>query len=199
MRRVQFYKYQEMSSTIPGASMKNSSIHIRRANSSDVILLSEFGAITFSDSFAADNRAEDMQAYLAAAFSPEKQAEELADPSSLFLIAEIEGVTAGYARLLEGSYPQSVTGSRPIELVRIYAGKEWIGHGVGAALMEACLQEAAHRGCDTIWLGVWERNERALSFYRKWGFYMVGNQAFLLGSDPQTDVVMQRTVVASVL
>jgi diamine N-acetyltransferase len=199
MRRIQFSKYQAMSSTIPGESMKNSSIYIRTANSSDAILLSEFGAKTFSDSFAADNRAEDMQAYLAAAFSPEKQAEEVADPASLFLIAEIEGVTAGYARLLEGSYPEVVTGSRPIELVRIYAGKEWIGHGVGAALMEACLQEASQRGCDMIWLGVWERNERALAFYRKWGFQAVGKQTFLLGSDLQTDVVMQRVVVASLL
>jgi GNAT superfamily N-acetyltransferase len=179
--------------------MKNSSIHIRTANSSDVILLSEFGAKTFSDSFASDNRAEDIQAYLAAAFSTDKQAEELADPSSLFLIAEIEGVTAGYARLLKGSYPQVVTGSRPIELVRIYAGKEWIGHGVGAALMKACLEQAAHKGCDTIWLGVWERNERALSFYQKWGFYAVGKQTFLLGADLQTDVVMQRAVVVPVL
>jgi diamine N-acetyltransferase len=195
MRKFQFYKYQQMSSTIPGESMKNSSIHIRTANSSDVILLSEFGAKTFFDSFAADNRAEDIQAYLTAAFSLEKQAEELADPSSLFLIADIEGVIAGYARLLEGSYPQAVTGSRPIELVRIYAGKEWIGHGVGAALMEACLQEAEQRGCDTIWLGVWERNERALSFYQKWGFSAAGKQTFLLGSDLQTDVVMQRAVV----
>jgi diamine N-acetyltransferase len=169
-------------------------ICIRQAGSSDNVLLAEFGASTFSDSFAADNRPEDIQAYLVFSFSPEKQAEELADPSSLFLIAEINQQTAGYARLYKGQAPKSVTGRSPIELVRIYAAQAWIGRGVGAALMKACLTEAERYGCDTIWLGVWERNPRAIKFYQKSGFVEVGTQPFRLGADLQTDVIMQRPV-----
>lgn len=169
-------------------------ISIRTATPADNVRLAKFGAKAFADSFAADNTPEDMAAYLAAAFSPEKQAAELADPNSLFLIAEIDGEMAGYARLLEGPAPESVTGEHPIELVRIYAGREWNGRGVGAALMRACLEEAAHLGCDAIWLGVWERNERAQAFYRKWGFETVGTQPFQLGQDVQTDHIMQRSI-----
>jgi diamine N-acetyltransferase len=174
--------------------MEHTHIKIRFAIPDEHTLLSEFGARAFYDSFAADNRPEDIQAYLSTAFNAEKQAEELADPLSVFLIAEIDGEMAGYPRLLEGQPSPSVTGKRPIELVRIYAGKAWIGQGVGAALMKACLEEAAQIGCDMIWLGVWERNERAIAFYRKWGFVEIGTQLFRLGTDMQTDVVMQRAV-----
>jgi ribosomal protein S18 acetylase RimI-like enzyme len=69
-----------------------------------------------------------------------------------------------------------------------------MGKGVGAPLMRACLEEAARRGYDAIWLGVWERNERAQEFYRKWGFEEAGTQAFQLGAEMQTDLLMQKTV-----
>src|SRR5512135_2212766 len=117
---------------------KNTGISIRYAIAADNGLLAELGARTFYDTFAADNTPENMRAYLAASFSPEKQAAELADPLSVFLIAEIEGKAAGFARLKEGRPAAGVTGLRPIEIVRIYARKEWLGQGVGAALMQAC-------------------------------------------------------------
>jgi ribosomal protein S18 acetylase RimI-like enzyme len=85
-------------------------------------------------------------------------------------------------------------GAHPIEIVRFYSVKEWIGRGVGAALMEACLGEAARRDCDMIWLDVWEQNPRAIAFYRKWGFEVVGEQAFQLGEELQRDLLMQRPV-----
>lgn len=169
-------------------------ITIRIAQPDDNRLLAELGAETFSDSFALDNTPEDMQAYLAQSFSPELQAAELAEPGSIFLIAEAGGQTAGYARLLEAPVPPGVTGERPLELVRIYARKAWIGHGVGSTLMQACLDEAARGGYDTLWLGVWERNPRAIAFYQRWGFETVARQPFRLGGELQTDLVMQRSV-----
>jgi diamine N-acetyltransferase len=141
-----------------------------------------------------NNRAEDMQAYLAEAFSPEIQAAELADPASVTFIVDIEGNFAGYARLKEGRPRVEIIGFRPVELVRIYAEREYIGRGIGSALMQASLEESARRGWDTIWLGVWERNPRAIQFYEKWGFSVAGQQTFKLGEDLQTDLVMQRGV-----
>lgn len=176
--------------------MKKAKINIRYATTTDNVLLAELGARTFYDSFAADNTPEHMAAYLAASFSPEKQAAELADPSSVFLIAEVEGVVVGYTKLKEGEPAAGITGLRPIEIVRIYAGQEWIGRGVGATLMQVSLNEAEKRGCDTIWLGVWEHNRRARAFYRKWGFVEVGTQIFQLGDDLQNDLLMQRSVKA---
>jgi ribosomal protein S18 acetylase RimI-like enzyme len=167
---------------------------IRRATIVDARLLAELGARTFSDTFAADNKPEDMAAYVASSFNPARQTEELVDPRSIFLIAEIDGRAAGYARLYAGDVPPGVKGAMAIELARLYVDQEWLGRAVGEALMKGCISEAQRAGCRTLWLGVWEHNERAKAFYRKWGFNEVGTHIFQLGSDPQTDLLMERSI-----
>ncbi len=167
---------------------------IRYASTGDAALLAELGRRTFYDTFAVDNTPENMNAYLTSAFGLEKQAAELADPSSVFLIAEIDGSAIGYAKVQRSEVPVEVTGPRPIELGRLYTARDWIGRGVGAALMQSCLDEAQKLGCETIWLGVWEHNLRARAFYTKWGFIEVGSHIFRVGDDPQTDLLMQRAV-----
>ncbi len=167
-------------------------VSLRRASPADNELLAAIGAQAFADTFAADNAPEDMAAYLAGAFSTAKQAAELADPRGLFLIAEAGSQTAGFAHLRQGPPPSPALGQRPLEIARLYALRGFIGRGVGAALMAACLAEAEQRGCDAAWLGVWERNARAIAFYARWGFMQTSTQSFRLGGDLQRDIVMQR-------
>jgi ribosomal protein S18 acetylase RimI-like enzyme len=69
--------------------------------------------------------------------------------------------------------------------------QEYIGKGVGRELMAAAIREAGQRGCDSVWLGVWEKNPRAIAFYKKWGFQEVGSHVFQLGDDLQTDFIME--------
>jgi ribosomal protein S18 acetylase RimI-like enzyme len=164
---------------------------IRRATVADAALLAELGARTFAETFGPVNKPEDMTAYLEATFSPAKQTEEIVDPLSLFLIAESDVAAIGYARIKASRVPECVNCEKPIELVRLYVADEWLGCGVGAALMAACINEARELGYRTFWLGVWEHNQRAQAFYRKWGFKDVGTQIFQLGGDAQTDLVME--------
>jgi diamine N-acetyltransferase len=170
---------------------QNLEVTIRRANRDAASLLAELGARTFAETFAADNTAEDMAAYIAASFGLAQQTAELDDLESIFLIAEVGGVAAGYAKLHPGEPPPGVEGERPIELVRLYVLREWIGRGVGQVLIRACLDEARQAAYQTIWLGVWERNARAQAFYHKWNFRVVGEHVFQLGSDPQRDLLME--------
>jgi ribosomal protein S18 acetylase RimI-like enzyme len=174
--------------------MSNPEIIIRYATPADAALLAELGARTFTETFAADNTPENLAAYLQSAFSPALQAAELADPSSCMLIAESGSVAVGYARLRAGTAPAEVGDAQALELQRIYVLRDWVGHKAGAALMQASLREAAARGHRTIWLGVWERNARAIRFYHKWGFEQVGSHVFQLGDDPQTDLLMRRSL-----
>ena len=169
-------------------------VTIRRGTLADAALLSELGARTFSETFAADNTPEDTAAYIAASFNLAQQTAELADPESTFLIAEVGGLAAGYAKLHASEPALGVDGAKPVELVRLYVSHEWLGRGVGGALMCACVDEARQAGHRTMWLGVWERNGRAQSFYRKWNFRVVGEHVFQLGSDPQRDILMERSV-----
>ncbi len=177
-----------------GQGSDTGTIAVRLAGPADAQMLAELGALAFAHTFGPDNTPEDMDAYLRQAFGPHIQAAELAEPGSEFLVAEAGGEAVGYARLREGAVPEAVQGANPIEIARFYARPDWIGHGVGAALMRACLARARQRGKLTLWLDVWERNLRARSFYAKWGFHEVGTQPFRLGADIQTDILMERSV-----
>jgi len=84
-----------------------------------------------------------------------------------------------------------------IEIERLYAAKEFIGRNVGSKLMECCLQQAFDEGFQLVWLGVWEHNLRAISFYEKWGFEKFGSHPFMLGKDLQTDLLFKKTINAS--
>ncbi len=172
--------------------MHTPGLAIRPAVMDDAPVLADLGARTFRDGFGPENTEADMTAYLRRSFSPEIQAREITDPASRFLIGHIDGSAVGYARLKLGAAPTCVSGIRPVEIARFYADTAWIGKGVGAQLMAACLDEARGLGRDVIWLGVWERNPRAIAFYSKWGFRGVGEQEFMLGDDLQHDVVMER-------
>jgi GNAT superfamily N-acetyltransferase len=175
-------------------SVAGGGIEIRSALAGDAGLLAALGLETFREAFAEFSPPDDMAAYLAASFGPGVQAAELAEASSLFLIAQIDANPVGYARLRLGTPPGVALGQRPVEIVRFYSRKEWIGRGVGPALMRACLREAGRWECDRIWLGVWDLNHRALAFYRTWGFEKVGVRPFRLGHDVSTDLIMQRPV-----
>ena len=166
---------------------------IRAATPADAVGLAEFGARTFFETFAADNTPEDMARHLASAWSPALQDAELRDPLLDTLLAvDPRGALAGFAQLRADCGPACVRTSRPAELKRFYVDQPFHGRGLAQALMEEVERRARARGADELWLGVWERNERAQAFYRKCGFEKVGTQVFVVGSDPQTDLVMLR-------
>ena len=169
-------------------------LRIRRGTVEDAALLTELGARTFAETFAPDNTPEDLAAYMAASFNLQQQTAELNDPASTFLIAELDGRAAGYAKLHDAEPEKGVEGTKPVELVRLYVSREWLGRGIGAQLMRACLDQARQAGHETIWLGVWERNARAQAFYRKWNFRPVGEHEFRLGTDLQRDILMERAL-----
>lgn len=167
---------------------------IRRGAPEDAEVLSALAAKVFHDTFAVHNSPEDMKAYMDDAFAVERIREELGDPRAVVLLAYVDGELAGYAKVFDGETPESVPGASAMELSRLYADGRWHGRGVGAALMAACLDEARRAGRETIWLGVWERNDRAIAFYRKNGFVACGSHSFWLGADEQTDLLMARPV-----
>lgn len=170
-------------------------MNIRYGTTADAIMLSELGARTFYETFAKDNTAENMSAYLKASFSPDIQFVELSAVNNIFLIAEVENTPVGFAQLVLNSREGTLNGVRPMEIRRIYAVQEYLGKGVGSELMSACIQEARQKGCDSIWLGVWEKNQRAIAFYKKWAFQEVGTYIFQLGDDPQKDFILERMLV----
>ncbi len=170
-------------------------IRIRSGTRADAALLAELGACTFRDAFGPYNRPEDMALYLGRTYGLPQQTAELTNPDLTSLIAEVDDDPAGFAQLRSGKPPACVQGPDPIELWRFYVDRAWHGQGVAQVLMAAVRREAVNRGGRTLWLAVWERNERAKGFYRKAGFLDAGSQPFILGEDHQTDLVMVRDLV----
>ena len=168
------------------------SIMIRDGMATDATALSELAARTFRDTFAADNRPEDMALHLAHAYGTFQQQKELVDPDIATLLVEVDGQLAGYAQLRSGVPPACVTGEEPVELWRFYIAQPWQGKGVARALMRRVESEAYRRGRRTLWLGVWEHNERAKVFYHKNGFIDVGSHVFMVGTDSQADRILIR-------
>lgn len=171
-------------------------IKIRTATLSDSEILAEIARKSFYDAFAdhPKNAPGDMQSYMDGAFTVEAISAELSDKDSIFFVAEIENKIVGYAKLKQNSREEEISGENPIELVRLYSLNEFIGKGVGKSLMLKCLDFAKEKGHDIIWLGVWEYNYNAQKFYAKFGFEKCGEHIFQLGSDPQTDWLMERAV-----
>lgn len=166
---------------------------------------------TFRDTFASMNTAEDMDRHCRQSYGASIQAAEIADPARVTLVCEtligeslinedLISKTAGelvaYAQLRWGNAPACVQGQAPGEIQRLYVAHEWHGKGLAQQLMQACLDEMQKRGNDVIWLGVWEKNPRAIAFYQKFGFVEVGDHSFALGGDNQRDIVMARTLPA---
>jgi len=173
--------------------MDVSSLTIRRGAPADAPAIAALARRIFHESFAADNRPEDMAAYMALAFGPEQQRRELSDDARTYFLAEHAHALVGYALVhAGGEVPDCVIGRPCVEIVRFYVDRPWHGAGIATPLMLACEGEARRRGARAMWLGVWERNSRAIGFYTKRGFRDVGSHHFVLGTDVQTDRVMAR-------
>jgi ribosomal protein S18 acetylase RimI-like enzyme len=172
-------------------------LKVRLATIDDAERLNEAAARMFESTFGPDNTPEDMASYLASAFTFEKQRAELADPDRVALILDANGTVAGYATMHRGVRSDGVLGERPVEIQRIYVDRDHHGTGAAKSLMDACVAQARQWKCDEVWLAVWERNARAIAFYKKSGFQRVGTQDFKLGSDLQHDHVMARNLSSS--
>lgn len=172
----------------------HSPILIRQAAAADAKLLTDLAYTTFWDAFAhhPKNAPDDLAHYMRQAFSLEQITAELSEEKNIFLIAELENETAGYAKIILDNIEPGITAERPIELNRLYSHQKFLGRGVGQTLMDACFERAREENRDVMWLGVWEYNPRAQRFYEKNGFRVVGEHTFQLGSDPQTDLLMQK-------
>ena len=165
---------------------------LRRCTPEDLDTLRALSARTYSETFADQNTPENMAAYLNAAFDREKLRGELLDKNSTFYFLYSGGELAGYLKLNEGPSQTDLHDAESLEIERIYVAEKFQGKGLGRFLMEQALGMARQRGKAYAWLGVWEKNEKALRFYEKYGFYKVGTHAFVMGDEAQTDYIMRK-------
>lgn len=165
---------------------------IRRAEERDAASLAGLAERTFRDTFAHANPAEDIDLHCRNTYGESLQAAEIRDPGRTTLVCHVSGQLVAYGQLRWDSAPPCVAATRPAEIQRLYVDRPWRGKGVAQPLMASLLDAAVAGRADVAWLGVWERNPRAIAFYAKCGFAVVGEHVFVLGKDPQRDLVLAR-------
>lgn len=167
------------------------SVALRRAVAGDAPSIAVIAERTFRDAFGAHNSPDNMDLHCTRHFGPDIQAREIAERGLMTTLALEEGQIVGFTQVTLAKAHPSVAAKHAAELNRIYVAAEQQGKGVAQALMRDALAIALAAGADCLWLGVWEHNSKAMAFYRKFGFEIVGSHAFMLGHERQLDLVMK--------
>jgi ribosomal protein S18 acetylase RimI-like enzyme len=171
-----------------------SEIIIRLATEKDAELITDLSRKTFYDSFAADNTKDNMDKFMNEQFTKQKLLDEVKQPWHIFFLAFVSDEPVGYVKMRDSSVPAELVNQSCIEIARIYSVQHKMGKGVGRMLMQTCHDIANQKKKKILWLGVWEKNQRAIDFYTKWGFEKFGEQNFILGDDVQRDWLMKKNL-----
>ncbi|MDM1549182.1 GNAT family N-acetyltransferase [Empedobacter falsenii] len=166
-------------------------ITIKRVEEKDISKLQEISKKTFADTFSSSNSEEDMQKYLTESFSEDQLLKELKNQNSLFFFAMINQEIVGYLKLNIGDAQTEIYDMNSLEIERIYVLESFQGKKIGQILFNKALEMTKNFNLDTIWLGVWEKNVSAISFYLKNGFEKFDQHIFRLGDDEQIDYMMR--------
>lgn len=166
-------------------------IIVQKVTLNNIGQLQQIGRETFSETFSSGNTEENMNKYLEEGFSVEKLTEELNNKNSEFYFALSENKVIGYLKINFGKSQTELQDDKALEIERIYVLKEFHGKKVGQVLYEKAIEIAKQKNAVYVWLGVWEENPRAISFYKKNGFVEFDKHIFKLGDDEQTDIMMK--------
>lgn len=170
-------------------------IIINQANLEDLETIQSIGRQTFTETFAASNSEEEMERYLTESFSTDRVKSELTNPDSLFYIAWEEDNPVGYLKVNSGNAQTELGDETALEIERIYVKSTHQGKKVGQLLYSQALETAEALKKTYIWLGVWEKNLKAIQFYTKNGFVEFDKHIFRLGNDEQTDIMMKKVLL----
>jgi ribosomal protein S18 acetylase RimI-like enzyme len=176
-------------------SIRNA-LAIRRCTVDDAAMMAALGARLFTETYGPTHPEPELSRYLARSFPVEGVREAIADDDvAMFVAEDPAGQAIGYC-YMRGSPnpPEGVAGARAQEIVRFYVDVSAQGRGVGADLMTQCLDEAARRGADVVWLQVWKEAPWAVGFYHKMGFQIVGSAPFYCGDRVGDDHIMSKAV-----
>lgn len=156
-------------------------------------MLSLIGGATFLETFGESIDAANLLAHAQGPHGVAYYEALLADTAETRCwLAELPVTDApvGYQVLTISDLPQARLGD--IELKRIYLFSRFHGGGLARRMVDLAAEAALAMGKSRMLLGVYGENHRAIAFYRKAGFEMIGDRAFAVGKQTFRDKVMMR-------
>lgn len=167
-------------------------IQVRKATIENLHIIQRIGRETFFETFSASNTEDDMNKYLEDSFNDNKMSAELNNSDSLFFLAWDDRNPVGYLKVNTGAAQTEQQQENALEIERIYVKRSHHGKKVGQLLYEKAVEVAHQQHNSYLWLGVWERNPRAIRFYEKNGFTAFDKHIFKMGDDEQVDIMMKK-------
>jgi diamine N-acetyltransferase len=171
--------------------MKHNPAIITKVDLSHINELISISKATFYETYAHENTAEDMQLYLEQHFSQAQMEKELNQPDVGFYFALVNETAAGYIKVNYGKAQTESKYPGTIEIERIYVLQQFQGSGTGKILFDKATALGREQHLDFLWLGVWEKNTKAIDFYKKNGLVQFDTHIFKLGSDEQLDLLLK--------
>lgn len=158
---------------------------------SDLEHLISVSKMTFTNAFKEQNNPDDFNSYIDQAFDREQLYTELMNPNTEFYFVYLKGQLAAYFKLNQGDAQSDIKRNDSMELERIYVLKEFQGIQMGKKILDWVKSKVSNANKSFLWLGVWEKNQRAIKFYKRHGFYKFGTHPYFIGNDEQTDWLMR--------
>jgi len=167
---------------------------IVKASEKDSALVSEIGRDTFLESHGHSASPEDVSNYVAEKYSEAVLRQELSDPKNIYYIIYHDKRPAGYSKIIfnlpyENSPVQNIA-----KLERIYLLKEFYDLKLGMELLQFNIELSKKNDQAGIWLYVWKENPRAVNFYIKAGFEIIGSHDFKISethSNPNHQMLLR--------
>ncbi|MEK4058340.1 MULTISPECIES: GNAT family N-acetyltransferase [Paenibacillus] len=170
------------------------SVIIKKCSREDLQILQQISVETFNDTFKYQNSPENMKTYLEKAFNYKQLEKELSNIYSEFFFISFNEELAGYLKVNINDSQSEKTGDDSLEIERIYIRIKFQRKGLGKYLIDKATDVAMIQNKKMIWLGVWEKNEKAIDFYKKIGFVQTGAHSFFMGDEEQIDFIMTKTL-----
>lgn len=165
-----------------------SAFEYRDATVEDAEALAAFGRKSWLATFGhLPYPPRDLESYLNKSFSADVQREEIEDGETRYRLALRDGEIVGYCMM--GVLGMPVDDANALELHRLYVDESVKGAGVAAALMDDAIAWARAKGAGALYLSVWENNERAQRFYRRYGFEDCSEWKFMVGDTADRDLI----------
>lgn len=187
----------------PAASYDAGMVSVRIATPDDAPVLVTLAAATFALACPPGTAQEHIDAFIAEHFTVQRFEDHLSDPErALLIMHDDDGTAIGYTMLVFGEPMDAdvlaAISHRPtVELSKVYVLPASHGGGVASVLMTSTLEHARSRGVAAVWLGVNQQNGKAIRFYEKSGFGVVGPKTFFVGPERHDDFVMERVFPAA--
>jgi diamine N-acetyltransferase len=136
------------------------------------------GKVSVAEAHRDSASVEDLNEYLERNYNDDAIKQELNDPNNIYHIIQYNGNPVGFSKIILNAVHPNIVAENITKLDRIYLLKEFCGLKLGLELLNFNIGLAGNNNQSGIWLYTWIGNNRAINFYLKAGFTIIGSHKF---------------------